>query len=212
LRNWKGRGRAACGAQTGGASAAEETGAERRNFSAPLKNIAFSLNTEIVRREAPAVNVVGLLEGSDPKLKGEFIVVGAHYDHLGRGGQGSLAAREGEVHHGADDNASGVAGLLELARTFAQERKSMRRSILFIAFRRRRGRLARLELLRAEFNCAARADCRHDQSRHDRADERRQAARRRRRHVHRVEKLDREGQRRTQHESYRDGDDFTFVI
>jgi len=122
------------GERNDGASATQETGAERRNFSAPLKNIAFSLNTEIVRREAPAVNVIGLLEGSDPKLKGEFIVVGAHYDHLGRGGQGSLAARQGEVHHGADDNASGVAGLLELARTFAQERKSMRRSILFIAF------------------------------------------------------------------------------
>ena len=121
-------------AQNSGASASNETEPARRNFSAPLKNIAFSLNTEIVRREAPAVNVIGLLEGSDPKLKGEFIVIGAHYDHLGRGGQGSLAAREGEVHHGADDNASGVAGLLELARTFAQERKSIRRSILFIAF------------------------------------------------------------------------------
>jgi hypothetical protein len=107
---------------------------ERRNFSAPLKNIAFSVATEIVRREAPATNVIGILEGSDPKLKDEVIVIGAHYDHLGRGGQGSLAAREGEIHHGADDNASGVAGLLELARTFAKDRKAIRRTIVFIAF------------------------------------------------------------------------------
>ncbi|MGI9108322.1 MAG: M20/M25/M40 family metallo-hydrolase [Pyrinomonadaceae bacterium] len=121
----------------GGEIAAAHNGTQPapRNFSAPLNNIAFSLNTEIMRREAPAVNVVGILEGSDPKLKHEYIIIGAHYDHLGRGGQGSLAAaREGEVHHGADDNASGVAGLLELARTFAQERKSVRRSIVFIAF------------------------------------------------------------------------------
>jgi hypothetical protein len=106
----------------------------RPNFSAPLQNIAFTINTEIVRREAPATNVVGVLEGSDAKLKNEVVVIGAHYDHLGRGGQGSLAAREGEIHHGADDNASGVAGLLELARTFAAERKSVRRTLVFIAF------------------------------------------------------------------------------
>jgi hypothetical protein len=106
----------------------------RSNFSAPLQNIAFTVNTEIVRREAPASNVVGILEGSDAKLKNEVVVIGAHYDHLGRGGQGSLAAREGEIHHGADDNASGVAGLLELARTFAAERKSVRRTLVFIAF------------------------------------------------------------------------------
>lgn len=106
----------------------------RSGFSAPLQNIAFAVNTEVVRREAPAMNVVGILEGSDEKLKHEVVVVGAHYDHLGRGGQGSLAARAGEIHHGADDNASGVAGLLELARALAKERKFVRRTFVFIAF------------------------------------------------------------------------------
>ncbi|HZG53068.1 MAG TPA: M20/M25/M40 family metallo-hydrolase [Pyrinomonadaceae bacterium] len=106
----------------------------RHSFAAPLQNIAFAVSTEIVRREAPAANVVGILEGSDAKLKHEVVVIGAHYDHLGRGGQGSLAAHEGGIHHGADDNASGVAGLLELARTFAKERKSVRRTMVFIAF------------------------------------------------------------------------------
>jgi aminopeptidase YwaD len=99
-----------------------------------LHNGALSLTTDIVRKEAPAANVVGVLEGFDPKLKDEVIVVGAHYDHLGRGGEGSLAPREGEIHHGADDNASGTAGLLELARLLSEDKEKMRRTVLFIAF------------------------------------------------------------------------------
>jgi hypothetical protein len=98
------------------------------------KGVVFSLSTDVVRKNAPAANVVGILEGSDPKLKGEVIVLGAHYDHLGLGGAGSLAPREGEVHHGADDNASGTAGLLELARLFAADRARMRRTLVFVAF------------------------------------------------------------------------------
>jgi hypothetical protein len=99
----------------------------------PAKGISLSLDVDVVRRESPSFNVVGILPGSDPKLKDEAIVIGAHYDHLGRGGEGSLAARAGEIHHGADDNASGVAGLLELARMFSQGPKP-RRTIIFIAF------------------------------------------------------------------------------
>jgi Zn-dependent M28 family amino/carboxypeptidase len=78
--------------------------------------------------------VIGILPGSDPKLKDEAIVIGAHYDHLGRGGAGSLAQREGEIHHGADDNASGTAGLLELARILSTQTPKPRRTIVFIAF------------------------------------------------------------------------------
>ena len=93
---------------------------------------AISLSTSVVRDIVPAHNIIGILEGSDPVLKNEAIVIGAHYDHLGRGGEGSLAPKEGEVHHGADDNASGTAGLLELARIFAAHRP--RRTIVFAAF------------------------------------------------------------------------------
>ena len=92
-----------------------------------------NLVTDVIRSESPSFNVVGILPGSDPKLKNEAIVIGAHYDHLGHGGEGSLAPREGEVHHGADDNASGTAGVLELARMFSQGPKP-RRTIVFIAF------------------------------------------------------------------------------
>ena len=94
--------------------------------------MALSISIELVRERAPAFNVVGVLEGTDAKLKQEAIIIGAHYDHLGRGGEGSLAARAGDIHHGADDNASGVAAMLELARLLAQERP--RRTIIFVAF------------------------------------------------------------------------------
>ena len=94
----------------------------------------LTLATDIVRAEVPAYNVVGILEGSDPVLKNETIVIGAHYDHLGRGGEGSLAPRSGEIHHGADDNASGTAGLIELARIFSNQRPKLKRTVVFIAF------------------------------------------------------------------------------
>lgn len=84
-------------------------------------------------KEVTGYNVVGILPGRDAKLKKEAIVIGAHYDHLGRGGEGSLAANSTEIHHGADDNASGTAAMLELARLFAKER-SNERTFIFIAF------------------------------------------------------------------------------
>jgi len=97
-----------------------------------VPSLTVDLSIDVERRESPSFNVVGILPGSDPKLKNEAIVIGAHYDHLGRGGEGSLAPREGEIHHGADDNASGVAGLLELAHMFSAQKP--RRTIVFIAF------------------------------------------------------------------------------
>jgi hypothetical protein len=116
------------------AALAQPTVAEKRKHaSMPLQNVTLTIATDIVRRNAPAYNVVGILDGSDPVLKNETIVIGAHYDHLGRG-EGSLAPREGDIHHGADDNASGVAGMLELARIFSADRKNLKRTLVFIAF------------------------------------------------------------------------------
>ena len=99
-----------------------------------MVRLKLDLTIDVVRRESPSFNVVGILPGSDPKLKDETIVIGAHYDHLGRGGEGSLAPREGDIHHGADDNASGVAGVLELARILSSSNPKPRRTIVFIAF------------------------------------------------------------------------------
>ena len=108
--------------------------------SAPTASRALTgeigLSTDIVRSEVPAYNVIGMLEGSDPVLKNEVVIIGAHYDHLGRGGDGSgsLAPRSGDIHYGADDNASGTAGVLELARLFSTQTPKPRRTILFMAF------------------------------------------------------------------------------
>lgn len=99
-----------------------------------VKNTTITISADVVRREVAASNVIGILEGSDPKLKNEAIVIGAHYDHLGLGGEGSLAQSQGEVHHGADDNASGTAGMIELARAFSAQRPKPRRTIVFAAF------------------------------------------------------------------------------
>jgi aminopeptidase YwaD len=108
--------------------------AEVRIRPAVPPGMTLGVATDIVRKDAPAANVVGVLEGSDAKLKNETIVIGAHYDHLGRGGEGSRAEREGEIHHGADDNASGTAGLIELARLLSNDRALMRRTVVFVAF------------------------------------------------------------------------------
>lgn len=83
--------------------------------------------------QSQAFNVAGLLEAGEGKLPGT-IVVGAHYDHLGFGGRYSLAPDKRVPHVGADDNASGVAGLLEIARTLASNRAQLKRDVLFLAF------------------------------------------------------------------------------
>src|SRR6185295_4604967 len=99
-----------------------------------IPGLRLDLSTNVIRRESPSTNVIGILDGSDPTLKNEVIAIGAHYDHLGHGGEGSLAPRAGEIHHGADDNASGTAGMLELARLFSSQKLRPRRTIVFMAF------------------------------------------------------------------------------
>jgi Zn-dependent M28 family amino/carboxypeptidase len=121
--------------EPGGVAELEKTmtSANRASSSQP-DPVTVSLSIDLLRQDVTAFNIVGILDGSDPVLRKEAIVIGAHYDHLGRGGEGSLAPKEGEIHHGADDNASGVAGILELARSFAFSRPKPRRTIIFIAF------------------------------------------------------------------------------
>ncbi len=84
---------------------------------------------------APVVlrNIVGVLRGSHGTLEREAIVVGAHYDHLGRGWPAAPSSATGEIHNGADDNASGVAVLLDLADQLARAPR-LPRSIVFVAF------------------------------------------------------------------------------
>lgn len=102
---------------------------EKVNSSGLKTLIKINLN----KKSGQSYNVVGVLEGTDAILKNEAVVIGAHYDHLGRGGAGSLAASSQEIHHGADDNASGVSAMIELARQFSQS-KNNKRTLIFIAF------------------------------------------------------------------------------
>ena len=94
-----------------------------------------TLTTSVEPRMAEARNVVALLPGTDPSLRDELLVIGAHFDHLGVGGDGSLSPDDyGTVHNGADDNASGTAAVMEIASRFVLSDNRPARSVLFIAF------------------------------------------------------------------------------
>jgi Zn-dependent M28 family amino/carboxypeptidase len=100
-----------------------------QSFALPAE-ARVKLEVDIQRDIRTVHNVAGYLPGQTD----EYVVIGAHYDHLGLGGPNSLAPDQfGTPHHGADDNASGTAGLLELARYFASQPKQQR-GILFLAF------------------------------------------------------------------------------
>lgn len=91
-------------------------------------------NAEIIRKESGTRNVVMLLPGEDESLKDEYVIVGAHFDHLGFGGPSSRARDTAAIHPGADDNASGVSEMIELAEQIALTPGSHKRSIIFAAF------------------------------------------------------------------------------
>ena len=97
----------------------------------PLEGVEVAIRTRVERIKATDRNVLAWLPATDSQTA-ETVVVGAHYDHIGRGDASSLARKdeEGEIHNGADDNASGVAVALELARTLSQ-REARRRNVLF---------------------------------------------------------------------------------
>lgn len=107
----------------------------KKPLSFSLDNGSISIQTEVKYNTGVGRNVVGWIEGSDPVLKNEYIVLGAHYDHLGYGEVGSLyRGDEVLIHNGADDNASGTTGLLELAEKIGSEPDNFKRSIIFMAF------------------------------------------------------------------------------
>ncbi|MGE5850845.1 MAG: M28 family peptidase [Candidatus Methylomirabilota bacterium] len=102
--------------------------------SFPVPGVRVEIEVRLIHERGKAWNVIGVLRGGDPALQNQAVVVGAHYDHLGLGGETSLApSRYGEIHPGADDNASGVAGVIGLARTLAAS-AGARRSVIFVAF------------------------------------------------------------------------------
>ncbi len=124
--------------QAGALSLAEfetKTDEDLKPRSVELEMLRLVAKVDVVRETVPVKNVVAVLEGEGPNAD-ETLVIGAHYDHVGRGGPGSGAAdpRKREIHNGADDNASGTAALLEVARQVAAMPTPPPRRIVFIAF------------------------------------------------------------------------------
>jgi len=103
--------------------------------SRELKDWAASARVTIEGQQITTKNVVGVLEGAGPHAA-ETVIIGGHYDHLGHGGlmSGSLAGLSRDIHNGADDNASGTAMVLELARRLGARRDPPPRRVVFMAF------------------------------------------------------------------------------
>ncbi|WP_341214694.1 M20/M25/M40 family metallo-hydrolase [uncultured Wocania sp.] len=102
----------------------------KQNFKATLRVVKGVDKKPVVK----TCNVLGFIEGNDANLKNEYIVLGAHYDHLGLGGPSSKSDKKNTIHYGADDNASGTAALLEIAEKIESQKHLLKRSIIFIAF------------------------------------------------------------------------------
>jgi Peptidase family M28/PDZ domain/PA domain len=104
-------------------------------MNGPMKGMTADFDVVVERdRKIPTKNVVGVLEGKGP-LANETVIVGAHYDHLGYGGSGSLdRSSKSAIHHGADDNASGSTSIIELARRFGAMKDRVGRRLVFMTF------------------------------------------------------------------------------
>jgi hypothetical protein len=103
-----------------------------RPHSVPLRHATVLVRTSTEIKDVSANNVLAVLEGSDPALKHEFVVVGAHYDHVGTlHAQGSAVD---SIYNGADDNASGTSAMMAVAAAFGRSGVQPARSVLFIAF------------------------------------------------------------------------------
>jgi aminopeptidase YwaD len=107
---------------------------ESKSFE--IKGVSLALNVDIQRERAKDENLIVVLPGNDPVLKDEIVVIGAHYDHLGRGNEFSLADKTemGQIHRGADDNASGVSSVLEVADALYKNRAGLKRTVWIMFF------------------------------------------------------------------------------
>jgi len=99
-----------------------------------FRDVEARIHTDLMYVHKNGENVIGYLSGTAPGARDSAIVIGAHYDHLGMGGPGSLAPGTRAIHNGADDNASGTAALLELGRYFSGSHTPLRHTIIFAAF------------------------------------------------------------------------------
>jgi len=107
-----------------------------------LKTVSFKLpvtinaSVELNPIQTRGANVVGLIQSGNRKYRNEYVVVGAHFDHLGMGGSGTGSRKPDTtgIHSGADDNASGTSGLLEIAHKLVSQKSRLKRSVVLIGF------------------------------------------------------------------------------
>lgn len=104
-----------------------ELSEQNKIISFPLET-KISFKGEFKRRDFVAPNIIGIFEGSDPELKNEFVIVSAHYDHLGIG----PAVKGDSIYNGVFDNAAGVSALLEIASNISKMKTAPKRSIIFL--------------------------------------------------------------------------------
>ena len=114
---------------TAGTSAAEAR-ASTTPIIRPLEGVRVMVDMKETKKEASAPNTIGILEGSDPTLRNEYIVYSAHMDHDGI--KAPLPGTTDSIWNGADDDASGTVGIVELAEAFAQQGARPKRSIIFM--------------------------------------------------------------------------------
>lgn len=127
----------ACVAGLGKTLAALQTAIDggAKPASAEVPGATVTVEIEVMKNPQKTWNVIGCVDGSDPVLKDEYVVVGAHYDHIGLGHFGALdPGNAGKIHYGADDNASGTSGVLEVAEALGRSAVKPKRSILLMAF------------------------------------------------------------------------------
>jgi Peptidase family M28/PDZ domain/PA domain len=114
---------------------AREIDADLKPRSRALDGVSITYTENLTKNRRLVNNVIGILRGSDPVRSREAIVLGAHYDHLGLGGRFSLSENAaGQIHNGADDNASGIAAIIEIAKLAATNRSKFPRSLVFMTF------------------------------------------------------------------------------
>lgn len=112
----------------------DQIDAELEPLSQTIKGWKATAKATFTDRGIETSNIIGVIEGEGPNAH-ETIVIGGHYDHLGKGAYGSRARdRFGEIHNGADDNATGTAGVIELARRYAARDEKPGRRLVFICF------------------------------------------------------------------------------
>ena len=114
----------------------------QKTMNKTLKSIAFKLpvtinaSVDLNPIQTRAANVVGLIQSGNRKYRDEYVVIGAHFDHIGMGGAGTGSRKPdtSAIHFGADDNASGTAGLLEIAQKLVSQKSRLKRSVILLAF------------------------------------------------------------------------------